>query len=488
MLATSYILGWCLGGLSLSMMIPAFYALLVGEKNQAMAFMNSSVSLFFLAGGLIFAHHQEKLRIGRRQQLLIVLGIWFVFPAGAAMPYYLSGVFGSFASAYFEAVSGFTTTGSSLTASLSDIPKSIIIWRAMLQWMGGLATLLMLSFVLGRFLGAELFGRDTRSIIQSNSGSSIDLENTITTILPLYFGLTLACYILLILFKIPLFDAFCLSLSTLSTGGYMPRDGSVSLYGSPFAELTLAIFMFLGAVSIIWVKSLLEGDWNILSRTNEPLWIGLTIIVLGLTYSLLIFRTASSYDLLSLFHTLTIGIAGAASLITTTGLVFGNQDQIFLPYLLLLVVAMIGGGRYSTAGGLKFSRVMTMLKLSTRELHNLLYPHGIHPTLYGTKDRDQNVRRSIWSIFSITILFLVFMTLALSYLGVPLNAALLASVTSFSNFGPAYELSRPTTGVTFPTVAMMGTYAQMILCVGMIVGRIETLVILGLFNLAIWRK
>ena len=352
MLAATYIMGWCLGGLSLSMMIPAFFALTIGEEAQAMAFMNSSVSLFFLAGGLIFALHQERLAIGRKQQLLIVLGIWFLLPVGAGLPYYLSGVNSDFSGAYFEAVSGFTTTGSSLIPNLSDIPKSIILWRAMLQWLGGLTTLLMLSFIIGKIMGVELFGRDTRSIIQSNSGSSADLENTVRTILPLYLGLTVLCYLLLMLFGIASFDALCLSLSTLSTGGYMPREGSISLYGSPLAEISLAIFMFLGAVSVIWVKALLERNKNVLARTNEPLWIGLIILVLGGTLAgANIFRNLSP-DLWAIVDSLTLGLAGAASLITTTGFIFGNPNQVVVPYLLLLVIALIGGGRYSTAGGL----------------------------------------------------------------------------------------------------------------------------------------
>ena len=488
MLATTYIMGWCLGGLSLSMMIPAFFALAIGEEPQAMAFMNSSVSLFFLAGGLIFALHQEKLAIGRKQQLLIVLGVWFLLPIGAGLPYYLTGVASNFSGAYFEAVSGFTTTGSSLIKNLSDVPKSIILWRSMLQWLGGLTTLLMLSFIIGKIMGVELFGRDTRSIIQSNSGSSADLENTVTTILPLYLGLTIVCYLLLLLFGIPSFDALCLSLSTLSTGGYMPREGSISLYGSPLAEITLAIFMFLGAVSVIWVKALMERNKNILSRTNEPLWIGLSIFILGTVLAgVNIFRNLPP-DLSAIIDSFTLGLAGAASLISTTGFLFGNPDQTVIPYLLLLVIALIGGGRYSTAGGLKFSRIVAMLNLSMREMQNLLYPHGIHPTLYGNKSRDETVRRSIWSIFSITILFLVVMILVLSYLGIPLDAALMVSVSSFSNFGPAYEMARPDSPDTFPLISDMGTKAQLLLCVGMIIGRVETLIILGLLNLAIWRK
>ena len=488
MLATSYIMGWCLGGLSLSMMIPAFFALSIGEKPQAMALMNSSVALFFLAGGLIFALHQEKMTIGRKQQLLVVLGVWFLLPIGAGMPFYLTDTAGSFSAAYFEAVSAFTTTGSSLIKNISDVPRSIILWRSLLQWLGGLTTLLMLSFILGRIMGIELFGRDTRSIIHTNTITSMDLEKTVGTILPLYLGLTVVCYVLLVIFGISSFDAFCLSLSTLSTGGYMPREGALSLYGSPLAELTLAIFMFLGAVSLIWVKALIDRNKNVLARSNEPIYIGLTILFMGLVLAVLILSKTTSPDLFSVIHSLTLGIASAASVITTTGFIFGNQDQFFLPYLLILIIALIGGGRYSTSGGLKFSRVLTMLELSGRELQNLLYPHGIHPNQYGSKNRDQFVRLSIWSIFSVTIFFLVTLVLILSYLGVPLNAALLVSVSSLSNFGPAYEMIRPGEQGVFPTLVEMGTTAHFLLCIGMIIGRVESLVVLGLLNLAIWRK
>ncbi len=488
MLATIYILGWCLGGISLSMMMPAFYAVLAGESGQAMAFMNSSVALFFLAGGLIFALHQEKQSIRRKQQFLIVLGIWFVVPLGAALPYYLTGAAGTYGAAYFEAVSAFTTTGSSLMQSLSDIPRSIVLWRAMLQWLGGLTTLLMLSFIIGRIMGVELFGRDTRSIIHSNSGSSMDLENTFKTILPLYSGLTLSCYLLLLVFGISSFDALCLSLSTLSTGGYMPREGDISLYGSPMAEVTLTLFMFIGAISVIWVKALVERNKNVLSRTREPFWIGLAIVFLGLYFSGAIVSATASPDFASFLHSITLGLANATSLVSTTGFSFGHQEEIRLPFLLLLVIALVGGGRYSTAGGLKFNRVLTMLNLSKRELQNLLYPHGIHPTLYGSQKKDRAVRRSIWSIFSITIMFLVTMVLILSYLGIPLNAALMVSVSSFSNFGPVYELVRSGDPAMFPSLVDMGGKAQFLLCLGMIVGRVETLMILGLLNLAIWRK
>ena len=489
MLATIYILGWCLGGLSMSMMVPAFYALATGERSQAMAFMNSSVALFFIAGGLIFALHRENMSIVRKQQLLIIPAIWFLLPVGAGLPFYFTGSASSFSAAYFESVSAFTTTGALLSKNISDLPGSIILWRSLLQWLGGLTTLLMLSFIIGRIMGIELFGRDTRAIIQSNSGSSMDLENTVLTILPLYFGLTVLCYLLLWAFGIPSFDALCLALSTLSTGGYMPREGAIALYGSRGAELTLAIFMFLGAVSVIWVKALFDRNRLALTRTSEPVYVGGAILGLGFFLIISIFARANYMDIPLFFHDIIIGLATASSLISTTGFAFGHTDQVYLPYLVILIVALIGGGRYSTAGGLKISRFLTMLDLSRRELQDLLYPHGIHPTQYGSKSRDQFVRLSIWSIFSITIFFLVALMLILSYLGIPMNAALMVSVSSFSNFGPAYEFaSFGKTSEDFPSLLAMGQKAQLLLCVAMVVGRVETLAILGLLNLAIWRK
>lgn len=488
MLAAAYILGWCLGGLSLAMMIPAFFGLAQGEQSQSMAFMNSAVALLFLAGGLIFAFQREKPLLSRRHQLLIVLGIWFILPLGAALPFYLSNTLPTLSEAYFEGVSALTTTGFTLTDSLTNLPVSILIWRAMLQWLGGLMSLLMLSFIVGRIMGIELFGKDARSIIQSNTGSSLDIENTFRTIVPLYVGLTAACFVLLVISGLPPFDALCLSLSALSTGGYMPREGSIALYGSPSAELTLAIFMFLGAVSVIWVRALLSGNRNILSRTNEPVYIGLGIFLLGLIFALMIIFNSPYGGLFPILQGFTQGIASAASLLTTTGFTIGAQDQVVLPYLFVLAIALIGGGRYSTAGGLKVSRVLTMLGLSKRELQKLLYPHSVHPAGHGSDSRDLHVRRSVWSIFSLTLLFIVAMMTTLSYLGVDLNAALLMAVGALSNFGPAYEMVRIGSPEAFPALKSLGFGSKLVLCAGMIVGRVETLVILGLMNVSLWRK
>lgn len=488
MLIASYIMGWCLGGISLMMMFPVFYGLINGENAQAMAFMNSAVVLFFIAGSLVLALHRDQLTLTRRHQLLILIGIWFLLPLGAGLPYFLTGTVNSYSGAYFEAVSAYTTTGASLIENLTSVPRTIILWRALLQWTGGLTTLLMLSFIIGRIMGTELFGRDTRSIIQSNSGTSIDLENTFATILPLYFGLTLACYLLLLIAGIPTFDAFCLALSTLSTGGYMPREGSISLYGSPMAELVLACFMFFGAVSVIWVKALFERNRNILTRTSEPLWIAMAIMGLGVIFSLLFIAKINSPGVYTILHSITLGLASAASLVTTSGFIIGSPDEISLPYILLLLIALIGGGRYSTAGGIKFNRFLTMLDLTQRELKKLLYPHSIHRTFFGSEDRDQQVRSSVWSIFTIAVLFIVLIVMGLSYFGVPLDAALMLSVSSFSNFGPAYDMVKSAAPDAYPSIEAAGGKAQFLLCIAMIVGRVETLVLLGLLNLAIWRK
>jgi trk system potassium uptake protein TrkH len=488
MLVAAYILGWCFGGISLAMMVPAAYALLLGERHEAMAFMNASVGLFFLAGGIIFALHQDRLQLGRRQQLIFVLGLWFLLPAGAAAPFYLSGVAGTLPKAYFEAVSGLTTTGATLFVSLAPLAKSIILWRAILQWIGGLATLLSLSFIVGRFLGAELFGRDTSAIMQSSGGTSRDLETALTAIVPIYAGLTFACFVLLTFFGIPTFDALCLALSTLSTGGYMPRDGAIALYGSPGAELTLTVFMFLGAVSIVWVKALVTMNRMVLARNFEPVGVLLAILLLGLALAASIFQKTAASDLFAAVHSLTLGIASAASLITTTGFAFGNADQISIPYLVLLPIAIVGGGRYSTAGGMKFSRLATMLDLSRRELRKLLYPHSVGRMLYTNKSRDENVRRSVWSIFAVTLVTLVAMILGLSYLNMSLEGALMAALSALSNFGPVYEMAKVGNPSQFQAFADMPTNAQLILCAGMVIGRVETLMLLGLFNFAVWRK
>lgn len=485
--AVLYILGWVLAVISAAMLIPASFAVALDSISHVQAFVVPAFAVGFLAGGMIIAFKSREAFAGRRQSLLLLALVWMVVPLAGALPFYTSGFPGHAIAAYFEAASGFTTTGSTVLTDLSQVPASIIVWRALLQWIGGLATLIALATLLGPLSGSTLIDRQLRFIGSSTHGTALHMREAIRSITPLYSALTAACFIALSLSGIPSFDAFCLALSTLSTGGFMPRDGTILLYGSPSAEISLAIFMVIGAISIIWIRAIFQMRWTLVRETREPAWIVWTVCLTGLLLASMLAIETGEVSARTLIHTLTLGLASAASIISTTGLAISNQTSDLIPYMILLSACIIGGGRFSTAGGLKVYRIASMMRQLGREFRLLIYPHGVRPSRFGGEALDSEVVKAIWITLTAFILIIGIIAMIIAWSGVPFAGALLAAAGSVSNIGPAYEFARVVDFPNAPTYAAMGPVAQIALCIGMIFGRVEILALLSIFNIVFWR-
>ena len=486
--AVLYILGWVLAVIAAAMLIPASFAVALDSIAHIQAFVAPAFVVGFLAGGMIIAFKSREVFSGRRQSLLLLALVWMVVPIAGALPFYTSGFPGNAVAAYFEAASGFTTTGATVLSDLSQTPASIIVWRALLQWLGGLATLIALATLLGPLSGTALLDRQLRFIGHSTHGTSLHMKEAIRSITPLYAALTAACFIALTVSGIPAFDAFCLALSTLSTGGFMPRDGTFVLYGAPMAELTLAIFMTIGAISIIWIRAIFQSRWTLVREIREPLWIIWAVGIFGFSLAIALAIKTGELGAMTLIHTVTLGLASAASIISTTGLAVSNQTNELVPYMVLLCACIIGGGRFSTAGGLKVYRIASMMRQLGREFRLLIYPHGVRPSRFGAEAIDHEVVKVIWITLTAFILIIGIIAMIIAWAGgVPFSGALLAAAGSVSNIGPAYEFARVVDFPNAPTYAEMGPMAQIALCAGMIFGRVEILALLSIFNIIFWR-
>ncbi len=485
--AVLYILGWVLAAISAAMLIPASFAVALDSIAHVQAFVVPAFAVGFLAGSMIIAFKSREAFSGRRQSLLLLALVWIVVPIAGALPFYTSGFPGQAVAAYFEAASGFTTTGATVLSDLSQVPASIIVWRALLQWIGGLATLIALATLLGPLSGSTLIDRQLRFIGHSTHGTALHMREAIRSITPLYSALTAACFVLLTVSGIPAFDAFCLALSTLSTGGFMPRDGTIILYGAPMAELTLAVFMVLGAISIIWIRAIFQMRWTLVRESREPVWIFWTVGLFGILLAVTLAIKTGELSLMTLLHTLTLGLASAASIVSTTGFAISNQTSDLIPYMVLLSVCIVGGGRFSTAGGLKVYRIASMLRQLGREFRLLIYPHGVRPSRFGAEALDAEVVKAIWITLTSFVLIIGVIALIIAWSGVPFAGALLAAAGSVSNIGPAYEFARVVDFPNAPTYAGMGPVAQIALCAGMIFGRVEILALLSIFNIMFWR-
>lgn len=486
-LTVLYLLGWALLGLAGAMVIPFFVALRLDGLGIAQTFAVPLFALAMVSGLLIIAFRGQPQTQMRRQNLLLLFCVLLIVPAAAAMPLYLSGFPQGMLHAYFESVSAFTTTGASVFDDLNLLPRSILLWRSLLQWLGGLTTLLALLALLGSLSGTDLLDRQLRLIGRPMQDSVSNLFDVLESVAPLYLALTSMCFLLLVLTGLPAFDALCLSFSAMSTGGFMPRNEPLDAYLSPLGQIVLAAFLFIGAVSFVWVRAIFQARWPVVRETREPVWIlwlmGLGAVVLTVALAI----TQPAHGVSGAFRLAASGLLTSASLFSTTAFIVTDPARFALPLIVLAVICVVGGGRFSTAGGLKVFRVFLMLRQIGRELRLLIYPHGVRAARFGDEARERELLKATWITFAAFMITLAVVVGAVAYSGVPFTAALLTGSGALSNMGPVYGLMHPAEAAGTPHYSEMPPVAHIALCAGMMIGRVEVIAFLALANFSYWR-
>ncbi|MGD9868251.1 MAG: TrkH family potassium uptake protein [Hyphomicrobiales bacterium] len=486
-LTVLYLLGWALLGLAGAMVVPFFVALKHDGLGVAQTFAVPLFALAMVSGLLIIAFRGQPQTQMRRQNLLLLFCVLLIAPLAAAMPLYLSGFPGDFLHAYFESVSAFTTTGATIFDDLSILPRSILVWRSLLQWLGGLTTLLALLALLGSLSGTDLLDRQLRLIGRPMQDSISNLYDVLESVAPLYVLLTSVCFLLLVLTGLPAFDSLCLALSTLATGGFMPRNGPLDAYVSPLGQIVLAVFLFAGAVSFVWVRAIFQARWPVVRETREPFWIlwlmlgGAAILTIALSF------VEPAYGLHGAFRLFASGLLTSASLFSTSAFIVTDPGIFALPMVVLIVICVMGGGRFSTAGGLKVFRVFLMLRQIGRELRLLIYPHGVRAARFGDEARERELLKATWITFAAFMLALALVVGTVAYSGVPFTGALLAGSGALSNMGSVYALAGTGETSNLPPYSGMPPLAHVAMCLGMIVGRVEVIAFLALVNISYWR-
>lgn len=479
--------GLFLAVLSGAMLLPSAIAAASGEYVAAMRYLIGAAFTGFVAGSLIFAFHGVDKRLNRTGVFSVAVLTWFLLPAFASIPFYLSSTFDSFNASYFEAVSGFTTTGATIITQLEEASVAVIVWRAILQWLGGLATILLILLVIAP---AKVGGTPDRPLAMIERGARTArqrVRSTAQVFVPLYSGLTFICFGLLTAAGIPLVDSFCLALSTISTGGFMPRDGGLEIYNSRFLEAVLGVFMYIGATSVIWHRLITKSRWQIVRQHREGYWLAAIVIGVGILFAIGFYRGVDGPSGLGIGNTVFKGILTALSLISTTGFEFrqGGFSAVAFPVLLTLVI--IGGAGYSTAGGIKLYRIGAMLVQGGRELRRLIYPHGVRPTHFGGQTYDMQVMKSVWSAFISFLIVIAGLTIALGFAELDFEPALLAAISAVMNIGPLYQSMIPG-NEGWLTYAEFHPVARISLAFAMIAGRLEILALFALLNMSYWRS
>ncbi len=472
-------LGWTLLILTIAMGINSFAGIIFGEFGEAWIFIQSTALTGFVGGALVLSTRGEGAAFGRQESYVFVVLVWPVLALLSALPLFLAEPsLGGFDS-IFEAISGLTTTGATMLALPEEASQTVLLWRALMQWLGGYISIVLVVVILTHLNigGLEIF----QNIIPAGEGESLTerLAQTAKDLSPVYGLITLACVAALMLSGMSGFDALCHALSTISTGGFSTRTNGIVSFGGTWIEISLIVFMLLGSMNFTLHWGLLHGRWRIYGRNREVRYALITIIF---ATTLAVIYATSNNDV-GMISNIRHSIFVVVSMTSTTGY-FSVPDvtSFGIPVILLGIFATVGAATGSTGGGIKLLRVAILLKQAIRELRRLSHPHGIVSVKFGRQRLSENAIGSVWSYFFVFILVLAAATMLISLSGVDPVSAMTASLAALINAGPVLTI------VDAGGYSNLPISSQVILCFAMILGRVEMLALFTLMNPSYWKN
>lgn len=478
------VLGWSMVIFALTMIFPIGIALFHGEVGTWSVFLITILITGMFGGALTLASLGGKQRAaGRREAFLLACLIWTVLPLFGAIPF--ANLVGPL-DGYLEAMSGLTTTGYSVFATPELLPRSMLFWRAELQWIGGLATIMLAVVLLGLFgLGGLAV---YRSAIPSGDANTLvaRLKDTLSAVWWVYVIITLACAVLLWVSGVEAFHAVCYAMSTVSTGGFTTSTNGVAVM-SPFGQGVLVVFMLGSALNFTLHWAAFHGRFRVYREDPEIRAFGRLCGVSALMAALIIWGMTE----LDLASSLGQAIFAVAAVASTTGFFGLETDQGIITgawptplSILLLMIMMVGGAAGSTAGGFKLMRFALLIRQGGAELTRLSYPHAVTIVTYGGYRVEPTVLRATWNFLMLFMLSVAILAVVIDLDGHDLATALALAVGALSNAGPVVNY------VTVEAVAIgeLDPVSKIAIIAGMLAGRLELLALLGLFSPSFWGR
>jgi len=461
--------------LAIALLLPTVVALYYGEGVEA--YLYPFVITLFMAIVLLLRYRPSD-TIHTSEAFFAVSVGWLIGMCVASAPFILSGY--GLVDSMFEAMSGLTTTGSTILSSIEDAPKSLLFWRSLIQWLGGAGIIMVFVAVLptlgvgGRQLfRGEFPGHDVQSI-------RLRIRHTARLFFYVYLVFSAALFVILLFARVGVYDSLCIVFSTLSTGGFSPHTESIAYYGSPFVEWVVVVFMFLcGANFYTHYRGLYEHPIHYIKSAEFRAY----CIIVGSAI-------AAVWAAVELAESppITYGLREAAfqvvSLMSTTGFTTANYDGWPTPVkVLLLMLMVIGGSTGSTAGAMKVARLLISLNFIRLTLYKLVHPSAIVPIKFDDKCVSEDVLSSVAAFVVAYMGLICLSTLLLLSMGLGASDALSASVATIGNVGPGFGGVGPT-----EYYGWLPSGAKLMLIFNMWAGRLELFTVFVLFLPAFWRE
>ena len=475
MIPVVYVFAYFLAALSVALIVPAIIAAGLGEGAQAVDFLVSALVSIFVAGSMMLSLSGRERRLRPAQRYLLALLLWTLLPIVGALPLLLGVPSLSPIDAYFEAVSGLTTTGATVLPAPERLPRSIVLWLGMLQWIGGGLTLLVVVLALAPTGVGGLPETHARMIEHGGLPEKRRLVLVIRDIFPIYLGATALTFLALAATELDAFEALVLAFSSVSTGGFTPRSVDLGEYVSSFGLAVMTAAMLYGATNVLWHRDLLHLRRRQSFAHRESVWMIGLCLVLGLVAGYRYLEASGRGAWVALRD----GIFTATSLVTTTGFEVRYAGFEVFTVVVVATVLSIGATSFSTGGGIKVFRIGAMVLQGGRELNRLIYPHGVRPSTLGGQVYDMQVMKAIWSGFLAFVLAAIALSLLLAAEGIPYDGSVIGALSALSNAGPIY--ASDWAGAGWPAYSELGSGTRLMLCAGMILGRLEVIAVFGLF-------
>jgi trk system potassium uptake protein TrkH len=461
-----------------AMLLPIPFSLYYGDADLVPLLMSAGITALFGVVGYKASRFERDLR--PKEGFAIVTFGWLFFAIFGSLPFLLSGSIASITDAFFETMSGFTTTGATIITHIEELPHGVLFWRSLTHWIGGMG-IIVLSLAILPFLGVggmQLF----RAEVPGPTADRLTprIAQTAKILWGVYVVFTAVEAVLLMFGGMNLFDSLCHAFGTLATGGYSTKSASIGAYGSAFIDYVVIVFMLIAGTNFALHYRFMKGDWKAYLRNHEFLFfmslVGLATFFIGIDTYINHYHDLAETVQKSLFQVVAI--------LTTTGYGTADYEQwSFSSQFILFMLMFFGGCAGSTGGGIKMLRIHILVKSVFAEITRLLHPHAVVPVRIGGQTVPREVVANIVGFLILFVMIYVVSVFIMSSMGLDMATSFGSVAATLGNIGPGLGSVGPT-----DNYAQIPTAGKWYLTFLMLSGRLELYTVIILLSPSFWRK
>ena len=465
------------------MTMALFVSLWYGEADSGVFLLSTIITLLAGVIGLLVGRRAES-RMGEREGYVIVAMVWVVFSAFGLLPYYLSGQVPSLTDAWFESMSGFTTTGATIIPDLEVITHGLLFWRSLTQWIGGMGIIVLSIAILPIFglNGMQLYAAEVSGLTYEKVSPRI--ADTAKMMWSIYVLLTVTEVVALWLCGMNVFDAVCHSFSTIATGGFSTHNNSLEYYDSAAIHYTVTFFMFISGINFVMLIYLLRGKTRYFFKDEELRWYSVAVAMFAVLLTVGLYVARPGWSGVEMERAFRDSVFTVISSMTSTG--FTISDYMYWPvvaWVVIFFLMLTGACAGSTAGGIKWVRLAIIMKNGVAEFQRRIHPNAIIPVKLNEKAVPQQTINNIMAFLIFYVFIIVVTVVIFCATGVDFDEAIGSAVSAIGNVGISIGQFGPAgTYAEFPMVA------KWVMSFVMLIGRLEIFTVLLLFTRALWRK